>query len=66
MAEKLHKPTKGSNVQFKFPFPPYDIQNEFMQNLYNVLDEGKIGIFESPTGTVRKCCERCNVQFGLL
>ena len=37
---------------YKFPFQPYDIQYEFMKNLYQVIEEGKVGIFESPTGTV--------------
>jgi chromosome transmission fidelity protein 1 len=39
----------------KFPFPyaqPYDIQLNFMKALYKTLELGKIGIFESPTGTV--------------
>ncbi|XP_071951363.1 ATP-dependent DNA helicase DDX11-like [Antedon mediterranea] len=36
---------------FLFPFTPYNIQKEFMSHLYLALDEGKIGIFESPTGT---------------
>ncbi|KAI9256030.1 putative ATP-dependent RNA helicase DDX11 [Helicostylum pulchrum] len=36
---------------FGFPFEPYGIQKDFMKELYNVLDQGKIGIFESPTGT---------------
>lgn len=38
-------------IVFPFPFKPYDVQEAFMQNLYSVLDSGKIGIFESPTGT---------------
>jgi chromosome transmission fidelity protein 1 len=38
---------------FGFPFEPYGIQKEFMEELYNVLEQGKVGIFESPTGTVR-------------
>lgn len=38
--------------EFLFPFPPYDIQKDFMKNLYSVLEESKFGIFESPTGTV--------------
>jgi chromosome transmission fidelity protein 1 len=38
---------------FGFPFEPYNIQKDFMEELYNVLEEGKVGIFESPTGTVR-------------
>ncbi|KAI7860388.1 helicase C-terminal domain-containing protein [Circinella umbellata] len=36
---------------YGFPFPPYSIQNEFMNSLYDTLSKGKIGIFESPTGT---------------
>lgn len=39
-------------VHFPFPFPPYPIQKDFMAELYKVLEAGKIGIFESPTGTV--------------
>jgi hypothetical protein len=37
---------------FDFPFQPYPIQKDFMTNLYTVLEGGKLGIFESPTGTV--------------
>ena len=37
---------------FPFPFPPYDIQEDFMRTLFHVLDNGEVGIFESPTGTV--------------
>ncbi|KAM8861765.1 ATP-dependent DNA helicase DDX11 isoform 6-T6 [Synchiropus picturatus] len=36
---------------FPFPFQPYRIQEEFMRSLYGALDQGKVGIFESPTGT---------------
>ncbi|CAL4123180.1 unnamed protein product, partial [Meganyctiphanes norvegica] len=36
---------------FPFPFPPYDIQEDFMKNLFTALEGGKLGIFESPTGT---------------
>ena len=39
----------------EFPFPyakPYDIQLNFMKALYKTLELKKIGIFESPTGTV--------------
>ncbi|XP_024912109.1 ATP-dependent DNA helicase DDX11 [Cynoglossus semilaevis] len=41
------------NVRDKFPFPyePYDIQEMFMRTLYQALEQGKVGIFESPTGT---------------
>jgi len=37
---------------FPFPFRPYDIQLDLMRKLYEALELGKIGIFESPTGTV--------------
>eukprot|EP00111_Clytia_hemisphaerica_P008661 TCONS_00025337-protein len=37
--------------KFRFPFPPYKIQEDFMSNLYETIEAGKIGIFESPTGT---------------
>ncbi|XP_025020448.1 ATP-dependent DNA helicase DDX11 isoform X1 [Python bivittatus] len=38
-------------VNFPFPYTPYPIQEQFMAKLYQVLEMGKIGIFESPTGT---------------
>ncbi|KAA8590164.1 hypothetical protein FQN60_014098 [Etheostoma spectabile] len=38
-------------AQFPFPYQPYDIQEQFMKALYRALDQGKVGIFESPTGT---------------
>ena len=37
---------------FSFPFEAYDIQKDFMKTLFKVLEEKKLGIFESPTGTV--------------
>ncbi|MPC34406.1 putative ATP-dependent DNA helicase DDX11 [Portunus trituberculatus] len=37
--------------EFPFPFPPYNIQTDFMRKLFSVLEEGQLGIFESPTGT---------------
>ncbi|KAJ1522967.1 hypothetical protein ONE63_002104 [Megalurothrips usitatus] len=44
--EKLKAPPS-----FLFPFTPYHIQHDFMTSLYTALEEGKLGIFESPTGT---------------
>ncbi|XP_041970232.1 ATP-dependent DNA helicase DDX11 isoform X1 [Aricia agestis] len=44
---------------FQFPFTPYDIQTKFMSQLYSTIEEGKLGIFESPTGTGKSlsiCC----------
>ncbi|XP_029289407.1 ATP-dependent DNA helicase DDX11 isoform X1 [Cottoperca gobio] len=42
---------ENGRAQFPFPYQPYNIQEQFMQALYSVLDQGKVGIFESPTGT---------------
>ncbi|XP_069019211.1 ATP-dependent DNA helicase DDX11 [Embiotoca jacksoni] len=42
---------ENGRTQFPFPYQPYNIQEQFMRSLYNVLDQGKVGIFESPTGT---------------
>ncbi|KAJ6026751.1 hypothetical protein N7460_011568 [Penicillium canescens] len=36
---------------FHHPYTPYEIQQQFMQALYGCLEESKIAIFESPTGT---------------
>ncbi|BES92585.1 HELICc2 [Nesidiocoris tenuis] len=36
---------------FMFPFPPYEIQRDFMGELYMALEKKKLAIFESPTGT---------------
>ncbi|NXB78621.1 DDX11 helicase, partial [Donacobius atricapilla] len=36
---------------FPFPYTPYRIQEQFMEALYGTLEAGRVGIFESPTGT---------------
>ena len=36
---------------FHHPFQPYDIQQQFMQAVYDCIENGKVGILESPTGT---------------
>ncbi|XP_074125402.1 ATP-dependent DNA helicase DDX11 isoform X2 [Sminthopsis crassicaudata] len=43
--------TQEESIHFPFPYTPYSIQKDFMAELYRVLEAGKIGIFESPTGT---------------
>jgi chromosome transmission fidelity protein 1 len=40
-----------SRIDFCHPFQPYDIQLQFMKSLYKTIDDGNVGIFESPTGT---------------
>lgn len=52
--EVLHPPN-----EFAFPFPPYTIQKEFMKILYETLEFGKLGIFESPTGTGKSLSIAC-------
>ncbi|KAG7307926.1 hypothetical protein JYU34_006542 [Plutella xylostella] len=46
-------------IEFPFPFKPYDIQQKFMKELYLTLEKRGLGIFESPTGTGKSlsiCC----------
>jgi chromosome transmission fidelity protein 1 len=40
-----------SQATFCHPYQPYPIQLDFMTNLYRCIEEKKVGIFESPTGT---------------
>lgn len=40
------------SMDWKFPFNPYQIQEDFMENLCECIEHSKIGIFSSPTGTV--------------
>ena len=37
---------------FHHPYEPYDIQVDLMNIIYDTIEQGKIGVFESPTGTV--------------
>ncbi|WVQ69797.1 uncharacterized protein L199_008017 [Kwoniella botswanensis] len=59
----MAEPTSGSTststlpqlptpTSFPFPYPkPYDIQLQLMQVVFRAIEDGKIGIVESPTGT---------------
>ena len=42
----------GGCPSISFPFEPYEVQRQLMRKIYDTLDKGGIGIFESPTGTV--------------
>jgi chromosome transmission fidelity protein 1 len=46
--------------EFDFPVEPYDVQLEFMTNLYDCLSSCKVGIFESPTGTGKSLSIICS------
>ncbi|KAJ1655704.1 ATP-dependent DNA helicase chl1 [Dispira simplex] len=48
---KVVLPVPDQISAFRFPYQPYEIQEQFMKNLYETLERGRIGIFESPTGT---------------
>ncbi|KAJ2904640.1 chromosome transmission fidelity 1 [Zalerion maritima] len=38
-------------ADFHHPYTPYDVQEQFMRTVYDVLEKGNVGILESPTGT---------------
>lgn len=44
--------TSEARKDFHHPYEPYEIQQDLMVAIYNCMQDGKIGIFESPTGTV--------------
>eukprot|EP01138_Halocafeteria_seosinensis_P015253 gb/GECG01015568.1/.p1 GENE.gb/GECG01015568.1/~~gb/GECG01015568.1/.p1 ORF type:complete len:656 (+),score=62.15 gb/GECG01015568.1/:1-1968(+) len=45
------KDNHEGGIRPPFPYEPYSIQTELMAQLYQCVDAGKVGIFESPTGT---------------
>ena len=59
--------------EFDFPFTPYGIQIDFMKKLYETVENGQIGIFESPTGTGKSLSIICSalkwlkggIQYGM-
>ncbi|XP_054168396.1 ATP-dependent DNA helicase DDX11-like [Oppia nitens] len=44
-------PMTTSSAKYGFPFIAYDIQEQLMDALIHVLDNNKVAIIESPTGT---------------
>ena len=59
MPATMEPATKRTKVEdslskhpYGFPFPPYELQLAFMDNLYKCLDEGRCRrLSKSPTGT---------------
>ncbi|KAF9582943.1 DEAD H (Asp-Glu-Ala-Asp His) box helicase 11 [Lunasporangiospora selenospora] len=50
-----------------FPYPsPYGIQIQFMQQLFECIDQHKVGIFESPTGTGKSLSMICGAVGWLM
>lgn len=39
-----------NGVVIKFPFKPYQVQEDYMKKVIECLQEGKNGVLESPTG----------------
>lgn len=60
------KDTLAVPSSFDFPFTPYTIQQEFMEQLYEVIERKQIGIFESPTGTGKSLTLTCGSLKWLL
>jgi chromosome transmission fidelity protein 1 len=46
--------------EFCFPFAPYAVQVDLMKSVYGCLNQGQVGIFESPTGTGKSMSLICS------
>lgn len=54
-AESMDGVTRDlEKLDFHHPYTPYDVQEQFMKTVFDVLEagDGHVGILESPTGTV--------------
>ncbi len=56
MADK-HVEKMDPPDEFPFPFPPYDIQKDFMKALFTTLNEGEKGRRgNNPRFRLKQCC----------
>ena len=53
--------TMEEKRDFHHPYTPYDIQELFMSTVYQTLEDSKVGILESPTGTVGCPSQRVDI-----
>ncbi|KAJ1722413.1 ATP-dependent DNA helicase chl1 [Coemansia erecta] len=51
--------TPADAESFAFPFAPYAIQLDFMQRLFEAIEQRSLGVFESPTGTGKSLSLLC-------
>ncbi|KAK9479903.1 helicase C-terminal domain-containing protein [Lipomyces japonicus] len=56
---------EANQRDFHHPYVPYQIQLDFMNAVYDVISQGKIGIFESPTGTGKSLSLICGAMTWL-
>ncbi|EUC60281.1 ATP-dependent DNA helicase CHL1, partial [Rhizoctonia solani AG-3 Rhs1AP] len=63
MSNPLHLPTPDSFPAF--PFQPYGIQLELMKSLYAALEDRKVAVLESPTGTGKSLSLLCGTMTWL-
>ena len=57
---KSHPLLEEAVKDFELRYKPYDIQIDFMNDMLKCYDEGKIGFFESPTGTGKSSSVICS------
>ena len=66
-AARVDAPVKRARAHpFGFPFPPYTVQESLMADVYRCLEEGGVGVFESPTGTGKSLSLICSTMRWLL